>query len=257
MSTLGRRSALVVGLSLMATACGRKGPLLYPDMLIPAAPAAVVAHQSGSVVKLQFALPDKDRAGHPVQGLAGVKISRRAVDTVQKDVCRSCMTDYRLFRTLYLDHLPADTQRFGNRLIMLDSDVSAGNMYSYRVVPFTADGVDGDSSPTVEAPVASPLPAPVLTVESHPTELKLRFSSHTMISGHLVGYNLYRTTVTGAKLFKPLNGEPLKDSVYVDSALERGVKYRYSGRELLRTPGGSLVESAESAVVEGMLKDDE
>ncbi|MFA7402462.1 MAG: hypothetical protein WC007_00605 [Pelobacteraceae bacterium] len=257
MISLGRRSALVVGLSLMATACGRKGPLLYPDMLIPAAPTAVVAHQSGSVVKLQFALPDKDRAGHSVQGLAGVKISKRAVDTAQMDVCRSCMTDYRLFRTLYLDHLPADTQRFGSRLILLDSDVTAGNMYSYRIVPFTADGEDGASSPTVDATVAVPLPAPVLTIESHPTELKLRFSSHTPISGHLVGYNLYRTTLTGAKLFQPLNSEPLKGSEYVDSALERGVKYRYSGRELLRLPEGNVVESVESVAVEGMLKDDE
>ena len=96
-------SALVVGFALLATACGRKGPLIYPDMLVPAAPAAVTAQQSGSAVKLQFALPDKDRAGRPVKGVAGVKISKRSTEADQKEVCRSCTTDYRLFRTLYLD----------------------------------------------------------------------------------------------------------------------------------------------------------
>lgn len=250
-------SALVVGLSLMATACGKKGALIYPDMLAPAAPAAVTAQQSGSVVKLQFALPDKDRAGRPVQGVAGVKISRRSADTAQKDVCRSCMTDYRLFRTLYLDHFPADTQRFGNLLILLDSDVSAGNSYSYSIVPFTNDGVDGTSSPTADARVVTPLPAPALKIESLPTEIKLQISSQPLKSGSLLGYNLYRSPGASARSYQPLNREPLKGNEYVDSALERGVKYRYSARALIVLAPGDIAESAESDEVEGMLKDDE
>lgn len=251
------RSALVVGLSLLASACGRKGPLIYPDMLVPAAPAAVTAQQSGSVVKLQFSLPDKDRAGRPVKDVAGVKISKRSTDASLKEVCRSCTTDYRPFRMLYLDLLPAGTQRFGNRLILRDSDVSAGNIYSYYIASFTSDGVDGAVSAIAEVHIGPPPPAPVVNIEVFPTEVKLHFTLQPQISGQLIGYNLYRTSVTGAWSYQPLNSEPLKGNEYVDSALERGVKYRYSARALIMNESGGIAESTESQEVEGMLREDE
>lgn len=252
------RYGLVIGLSLMATACGRKGALIYPDMLVPAAPAAVSAQQSAADVKLRFTLPDKDRAGRPVQGVAGVKISRRVAETAQKNVCRSCMTDYVLFRTLYLEHLPATTQRFGNLLVVLDGDVSSGNSYSYSIVPFTADGADGAASPTAEVRVGPvPLPPPVLKIESLPTEVRLKLSVYPLIAARMLGYNLYRSSGAGPRSYLPLNREPLKGDEYVDGALERGVKYRYSVRALIVRPSGDIAESAESDTVEGMLKDDE
>ena len=250
------RSTLVVGFSLISVACGKKGPLIYPDMLVPAAPTAVTVLQSGSAVKLQFVIPDKDLAGRPVQGVSGVKISKRTAE-IDQNVCRSCLTDYLLFRTLYLDHLPANTQRFGNRLIVLDGDVNAGNLYSYRVVPFTADGVDGTSSLIAEARVIAPLPAPDLKIESFPTEVKLQISSAPMLAGSLHGYNLYRWTATVPRSYQPLNKEPLKGKEYVDSTLERDEKYHYAVRELIILPSGSMAESAESNEVEGMLKNDE
>lgn len=250
-------SALVIALSLLANACGRKGPLIYPDMLIPAAPAAVTAQQRGSAVRLQFALPDKDRAGRPVKGVAGVKISKRSTEAAREEVCRSCTTDYHLFRTLYLDLLPTDTQRFGDRLILLDSDVSAGNVYSYSIVPFTADGVDGAASAIADVRMTSPLPAPAVKIESFPTEVKLHFSWQPPISGRLLGFNLYRSSGAGSRSYQPLNKEPLQVNEYVDSALERGVKYRYVVRAVTVQESGGIAESAESQEVEGMLKDDE
>lgn len=256
MIALGR-SALVVGLSLLATGCGRKGPLLYPDMLVPAAPAAVTAQQSGSAVKLQFALPDKDLAGRPVRGVAGVKISRRVAETGQKDVCRSCMTDYRPFLTIYLDHVPVAAQRIGNRLVLFDGDVSAGNSYSYSIVPFTADGLNGASSPKVDVRVTLSLPAPLLKIESLPTEARLRFFPQSLITGRLLGYNLYRWPVGAPRPYEPLSREPLKGNEYIDAALQRGVKYRYSARAVIVLESGDVAESAESEEVEGMLKDDE
>lgn len=258
MNRLGR-SVLVVGMSLMAVACGRKGPLIYPDMLVPAAPASVTAQQSGAVVKLQFSLTDKDRAGRAVkkEGVVGVRISRKTSETGQSDICRSCMTDYRLLRTLYLDNLPAIAQRFGNRLIVLDSDVSAGNSYSYSIVPFTTDGMNGASSPIAVVRVAAPLPAPVVRIEPLPAEIKLHISFQVQVAEQVLGYNLYRSSVTGVRSYQALNREPLKGNEYIDTALERGIKYRYSARALAMRASGDIAESAESIEVEGMLKDDE
>ncbi|NTV50097.1 MAG: hypothetical protein HGA20_10715 [Geobacteraceae bacterium] len=251
------QAALLVGLSMITVACGKKGPLIYPEMLVPAAPTAVTAQQSGAVVKLQFVIPDKDGAGRPLQGFSGVKINRRATEVGQKNVCTSCLSDYRLFRTLYIDHLPANTQRLGSRLIIVDDDVSAGNIYSYLVVPFTADSVDGISSLAAEARVITPPPAPDLKIQPFPTEVKLRFSSQPVMSGTLLGYNLYRWSAVTARSYLPLNREPIKGNDYVDSNLERGLKYRYSARALIQLTSGNIAESAESNEVEGVLKDDE
>lgn len=249
-------SVLFVGMTLTTTACGKRGPLIYPDMMVPAAPAAVSAQQSGADVKLQFALSGKDRGGRPVQGLSGVKISRRVNENAQKDFCRSCMTDYLPFKTLYLDRLPANTQRFGNRLVLLDREVSADNSYSYSIIPFTVDGVDGSVSATADVRVTQPLPAPVLAIESLPAEIRLQASFQLPITGRLLlGYNIYRRIVGSAKSSMPINTEPIRGNVYVDTVIDRGVKYQYIVRAVVITASGEVVESLESPEVEGMLKD--
>lgn len=256
MSGLGRY-ALVAGLSLMATACGKKGALIYPDMLVPAAPSAVAVRQSGSAVKLSFALPGKDLAGRSLRDLAGLKISRKAAETEQQNVCRSCMADYSPFRTLYLDRLPTGTQRFGNSMMLLDGDVSAGNSYWYTIVPFTTDGMDGAPATTAVVRVVTQLPAPYLKIESLPTELRLQTSSQSTTDVTLIGYNLYRWSALNPKSYFPVNGEPLKGNEHIDTGLDRGVRYHYSARALFRLTSGDTVESAESNEVEGMLTDDE
>jgi len=251
------RAALIISFSLLTAACGRKGALIYPDMLVPAAPAAASGQQSGSAVKLQFVLPDKDMSGRPVKGVASVKISRMASEAGQKDVCRSCLTDYLPLRTLYLDHLPTDTQRFGNRLVMLDSDVKTGYSYSYRIVPFTVDDVEGAPAAISGVGVAPPVSGPDLKIESFPTEIRLQFATQPPLFGRLLGYNLYRSTAASGRSFQPLNSLPLTGNEFVDSGLERGVKYLYSARLLSELTTGNVVESLESAEVVGGLKDDE
>jgi predicted small lipoprotein YifL len=251
------RSAVVVGLSVMASACGRKGPLIYPDMMIPAAPAAVSAQQSGSVVKIKCTLPDKDRAGHQVKDIAGVKISRQTTASDQKNVCRACTTDYAPLQTYYLNSLPPTAQRFGSRLIALDSDVSEGNSYSYRIVPFTADGIDGASSMISTVRMEVPLVPPQLKLESFPTEIKVHITSQPYLNGRLLGYNLYRQLVAGNQSYQSLNQELLKDGEYVDRTLEQGVKYTYSARAVVMPISGDIAESSESQAIVGGLKEDD
>lgn len=254
---IAMRTILLAFLSLFVAGCGKKGPLIYPDMMIPAASSAVSVRQSGSAIRLQFLLPDKDRAGRPVPGLSGVKISRKTSDVDDKAVCRACVTGYMLFKTIYFDLLSADVQRYGSNVILIDNDVSQGNLYSYGIVPFTADGADGALSVSAGIKIVPEVAAPTLTVEAQPTEMILKASTQLLPSERLVGINFYRRQENGVRSFQPLNNEPYKGDTYVDRALERGVRYVYTARKLIEPEPGVVVESAESRMVAGVLKDDE
>lgn len=240
------------------TACGKKGALYYPDMLVPTVPTATSVSQIGNTAKLQFVLPDNDRSGRKLRDLAGVKINKRESISQEEQACNSCMADYHLFRKLYLDLLPDNAQRYGNRILLLDGDVSPGRTYSYVVVPFTKDGVDGLASPRVSVRLVQPTLPPVLHAEAFPTEIKISFvSMPATTAGRFVGYNLYRSKEREVLPYLPINREPLLDKDYIDSGLERNVNYRYIGRTLVEMGAGSIVESPVSNVVEGMLKNDE
>jgi predicted small lipoprotein YifL len=248
---------LTLTLVFSLTACGKKGALYYPDMLVPSAPTATSVSQIGNSVKLQFVLPDDDRVGRKLVDLAGVKINKRVSESGQEQICISCVTDYHLFRKLYLSLMTEGTYRYGNRIIVLDGDVSAGKSYSYSVVPFTKDGVDGLSSPQISVSVVQPAGAPILEAESFPTEIRISFVSLPPAVGRFLGYNIYRTKEKDTVPYQPVNREPLMGKYYIDSGLERNVRYLYMARTVFEMKTGNVLESPVSNVVDGMLKDDE
>jgi len=251
------RSLLLIAVLLSLTACGKKGALYYPDMLVPDATTVTSVGQIGSSVKLQFVLPQNDRMGRKLTDLAGVKISRRQSGSQDEGACSSCTTDYHLFRTLYLDLLPEGALRDGNRILVLDGDVSVGKTYSYRVVPFTKSGLDGLASPHVSVRLVQPTLPPIVHAESFPTEIRISCVTLLPIAGSFIGFNIYRTAKEDTVPYLPINREPLTEKDYTDSGIERNVKYRYMARTLIKLETGDVVESPLSNVVDGMLKNDE
>lgn len=252
-----RSPACLLFIALAVTACGKKGPLLYPDMLVPAAPSDVSVQQSGSSMKLSFVLPSKDQAGRNFSDLSGVKIIRKDEAAGQIPGCSSCTTDFSPFRKLNLDLLPPDTRRYGSLLVLIDADVHTGRAYSYRVAAVTKDNQEGALSAPVAAVMTLPPLPPVLQVISQPTEIQLEFSGLPPVEGVIAGYNVYRVLKGEAFPFQPLNRELLSSNRFTDVGLERGTSYSYGVRTVVRLPSGGRVESGLSNVVEGRLKDDE
>lgn len=250
-----RRLWLLLVIPLLLAACGKKGPLIYPDLLVPEPPATVTLRQSGVGMKLSFVLPQKDLAGHPLTDLAGVKVLKRETLN-QGEECNACTDAFRLFRTLYVDIQDDSVRRYGSMIMVLDSDVTATRNYAYRVVSFTKQGVEGQGSAPVTAVMVPPPRSPVLTAIPAPTEIVLQFDGRPAM-GTFVGYNLYRVPKGEAMPFLPLNKEPLPGNSYTDSGLDRRLTYRYAARTVVRMPTGELVESILSNPVEAALKDDE
>lgn len=252
-----RKLASLLLITFAITACGKKGPLVYPDLLVPAAPAGVTAQQSGNSMKLSFVLPSKDLAGRNFSGLSGAIILKRDEPSGQPPGCSACTTDFVQFRKLNLDLLPPGTQRYGSLLMLLDGDVQAGRTYSYRVSAVTKDNLEGAlSAPVVADMVVAPLP-PLLKVINQPTEIQLEFSGLLSGSGGGVGYNIYRALKGEPFPLQPLNREPVAGNRFVDVGLERGTSYVYGVRTVVRLSTGGRLESGLSNEAEGRLKDDE
>jgi predicted small lipoprotein YifL len=252
-----RKLACLLFAVFAITSCGKKGPLLYPDMLVPAAPSAVSAQQSGTSMKLSFILPTKDLAGRNFTGITGITIIKRDEPAGQNPSCSNCTTDFSPFRKLNLEPLSPNTQRYGNLLVLLDVDVQTGRLYTYRVSAVTKDNQEGTlSAPVAAVMVNTPLP-PVLQTISQPTEIQLEFAGVPPSEGVIAGYNVYRAFKGESFPFQPLNREPLADKRFVDVGLERGTTYVYGVRSVVRLPAGGMVESGLSNAVEGRLKDDE
>lgn len=252
-----RKLACLLFIAIAITACGKKGPLFYPDMLVPAAPSELSAHQSGNSIKLSFMLPSRDLAGRNLAGLSGVTILKRDEPAGQNPGCSACTDDFSLFRKFNLDLLPPDILRFGRLLMLQDSDVQAGRNYTYRVLAVTKDNQAGALSAPVAADMVDAFLPPVLQVISQPTELQLEFTGLPPREGVIAGYNVYRSVKGERFSLQPLNRELLTENRFVDVGLERGTTYVYSVRTVVRLPSGGVVESGLSNDVEGILKDDE
>jgi len=249
---------LLLALTLGLAACGKRGPLIYPDMLAPAQPTAVSVHQAGQIMKLSFVLPRKDRAGRGLDNLAGVMIHRRVSTSGQAPGCNACTADFSLFRKLFTDAPLADStvQRYGDRLLLLDSDVRTGDDYTYMVTPFTKDALEGQASAPVTASMVQPPPAPALKAQSEPTEIHLTFDAPPPRQGKLVGFNLYRAVQGESLPFVPLNREPLAGMSFVDIGLARNTGYVYAARSVVMMPNGELVESGASGEVAAQLSNE-
>ena len=246
-----------VALALSLSGCGKRGALIYPDLLVPSAPGAVSVSQSGAGIRLRLTLPATDKAGRRLLDLAGVIVGRRVDNAGHDFQCPACVSEYKPLHTLYLDTLPESVQRFGDRLMLHDGDVQVGRRYSYRLTPVTRERVEGASYSSPALELLPPIPSPSITVESLPAEIRVSFSASLPAGGDLIGYNLYRTTSNGPFPFLPLNSEPIVGTMYLDSGLERKTAYRYHVRTVARPVSGIVAESLPSDEAGGMLKDDE
>lgn len=254
-----RTLVVLMFFAVVVSGCGKKGRLIYPEMLVPSAPSNIVAQQFGDSIKLSFVLPSRDRAGRSLAPLTGVTILKRDEPVVQMPGCSACIADYILFRKLNLDLLSPGVQRYGNQLILLDGDVQAGRVYSYRITVIDKEGQEGTFSTPVTTEMVTMMSPPLLQAISQPTEIQLEVVGLPPRDGVIIGYNLYRSSQRGegAISLVPMNLEPVTGNHYVDMGLERGTTYIYGARTVMMLPSGNRVESSLSNEVEGKLKDDE
>lgn len=243
----------VVGLLAMS-GCGKKGPLVYPDLLVPEAPQAVQLEQRGKSLQLSFSLPSRDRRGRSLQSPVVIEVQRRELEPGEAGECGSCPKDYQPSARIDPD-FPSPARKVGKQLVLLDSDVKQGKRYQYRLVAVGVDGEAGVAAETVRAMVCTAPPAPNLSVKAlHGGIMQLEMQGALPDDAELVGYAIYRAAGEDELSAQPL-ATTLGTSQYQDQSVQPGVRYRYAVRMLVRRWDELLLSSELSAVVVGTLDD--
>jgi len=246
---------VMLGCCLLLGACGKKGPLIYPELLAPAAPTNITATQNNQVVRLVFNLPQVDQARRTLIDLEGLDVYRRVLKSGTKPECGACTEDFILFRKVFVVAPDGLTKLQGSQAIVTDNEVSAGHDYSYYVIPFNKDAIEGLRSALVVVGVIEPPNSPVLKAVAEPTEIKLAFEHAGTRAANFVGYNLYRSLKGQPFPLFPYARVSAKDSAYNDVGLTRSEMYRYAATAVFKSPLGNFVEGPMSAVVEIKLLD--
>ncbi|MEA5115757.1 MAG: fibronectin type III domain-containing protein [Geobacteraceae bacterium] len=231
-------------------ACGKRGPLVPPESLVPAAIKDLKVEQKGNRFLVCWSPPAKMESGGKLSGIAGFRVFRREVLPPDQD-CEDCPTAYLLLRTVDPEYLQ-DVSRAGSRYCFYDSELKSGDTYQYKVLTVDVDGVSSRDSNKVRKLKITSQSAPHLTALSIPTGVVLQWNPvHAPSGSTLEGYAVYRKQEGDVMPLFPTASLPAAVNSFEDKQMEHGVKYVYGIRSVVRT-GSETVESELSNLVEGM-----
>jgi predicted small lipoprotein YifL len=238
-------------LALLLTGCGRKGPLIPPEALVPAAISDLKVAQQGELFQISWTRPAKEEGGGPLRDLAGFRLFKREVLPAAED-CEECPSAYRLLKAVDPEYLQ-EVRRSGDLFLFSDAELRQGKTYQYKAVSLKKDGtMSRESNKARRKKVEPPLP-PVLQAKSTPTGVLLEFVAIPFPEdGVIQGYNIYRRPQGEVMPLRPLNAAPVSGNTFEDLHPERGTVYSYAVRTVALVDGEG-VESISSNETEGAL----
>jgi len=233
---------------LLCLACGKKGPLIPPDLYAPPPVSVLHVIQQGEAFRISWRAPELERRGEGNSPPAGFRIYRREAYS-PGDECSVCGVEELLIRTVELKY-PRDVERVGNLFVVVDGDVRIGKSYLYQVTPFEESGVESRDSVRVKRKMVQPPPAPTVRIGDVPAGIMLEWPSVQVTVGTLAGYNIYRLRSDERFAIRPLTPAPIMENRYEDPRMEPAMVYRYQLRAVSRIDG-ETVESDPSPPLEG------
>jgi predicted small lipoprotein YifL len=244
-----KKFCIWIGLALLLAACGKRGPLVAPEALVPAALNDLQVEQKDDRFLICWSRPGKEEWGGPLENLAGFRVFRRDVLPPDQD-CEECPNAYRQVKLIDPEYLQ-DVMRFGSRYCFFDSDLLNTKTYQYKVESFEKDGATSKSSNKVRRTKQVPPAPPVLSATKTPDGVTLRWKTPTPIPGEsLAGFTVYRKQANEVMPLSPIVTLKADSTSFADPHMEHGVLYYYAVRTVAKI-GPDLVESNLSNEVEG------
>lgn len=245
-------SLLLSTVVFLSAGCGKKGPLIYPDMLIAQAPKNITLEQTGSALRISFDMPEKDQSGHKLEDLEAFLIARRVYRESDSISCKDNFLD--LHKIDLVD--PSPVFRQGNRIVWVDTDTHRGERYQYQLKTVQKGGMRGQAVSTALATVLDPPDPPLLKAHSaFGGFIQIDLTAALQPDTSLTGFSLYRSEGADVQV-KLLASLTNSVSRYEDQSVQRGVVYRYVARMLVKRMDGVIAESELSAPVSLSVSDD-
>lgn len=225
-------------MALLLSACGRKGPLVRPEALVPDRITDFSVVQKGENLHLSWSLPKRLVSGGKLTDLAGFRLLAREIPA--DGGCPDCPDSWQQLGRFDLEFLKG-AQRVGDRLYYTDTDAKTGRTYGYRLISYT-DSATESAPAEARSTRRPPLPPPVLTATSTYLSVTLGCTPPPLPAGYVSG---------GCAVYRTKGGEPFPltpyavvptDGRYEDTLLEPGIIYTYS-ISTVATIDGQRVES--------------
>lgn len=244
-----KKLLFLLPLIVMAVACGKRGPLIPPEALVPDAVNDLRVEQKGYRFQVCWSAPRKEVWGGPLQDLAGFQVYRRVVLPAGED-CETCPTAYRLIKTVDPEYLQ-DVRRSGGLYCFYDDELEIDTLYQYKLLTLDRDGTTSRDSNKVRRTRLMPPRAPELAVQATTSGIALLWQkpAHAADTA-LEGYAIYRTREGEPHSLVPLVKLPADRTRFEDQGMEYGVTYTYSVRTIAQR-AGEQVESVPSNEVTG------
>jgi predicted small lipoprotein YifL len=246
--------AILCLLMLLPAGCGRKGPLVRPEALIPAQVTDLHATQTADRLRLSWSIPDRLEGGGKLADLSGFKLMRREVSKSGKD-CMECPDSWKLVRQINLEYLQG-VNRIGDRLFYQDNEADEGMTYHYRVIATTKSGLESRPSPAIRRTKRSPLLPPDLKATASATAIRLECSGNRLPAETREAECIFLRQKGGdASTITLISRAPINSHIE-DIGLESGTTYTYTAA-INATVDGDPMESPLSEPITARLAEPE
>jgi len=207
--------------------CGKKADPIPKGLAVPEDVTDLKGEVKDGVLFISFTVPYKNKDGTEAKRLKGFKLFK-----VRGDY----MGTFELIKDIRL----SDTYGFtihGGRLYTFDDDLAEGNVYSYKVIPYTDTFRCNDSNTYTIKWESTPDKPKIIGVEESDGSIEITWKGQPGLM-----YNVYRRIGNEYPLF-PVNDRPLTITHFMDTGLENDKTYIYEVRAL-REKNGILWEGS-------------
>jgi predicted small lipoprotein YifL len=231
---------LVIALS----GCGRKGPLIPPEALVPATVNNLAVLQQGADLRLDWTAPSREKGGRALRDLTGFRLQRRDLAGDGSD-CALCEETWKLLTNIDVE-LPGATRRQGSDFTYFDRGLPVGSTVQYRLTALSRSGGKSDPATSKQLKVLPPVAAPAITATATAEGVGIAFTFAVPPGAKLRGYHVYRRQDPDEEPSRPFTGQPVAGPLWLDRQVQPGQSYRYRATALVES-GGETVESLPSA----------
>jgi hypothetical protein len=225
--------------------CGKVGPPLPPEILIPRPVVDLTSRQIGPDVRLTWTLP-----AFNLNGTKATTIQR--IDVYRQTVPLSSLTpgteessrQFQGSKIMSIDMVNRDAFTEQGQMVFidqfpgLDPETLSSSQLLYAVKVMNKKKQDaGFSNLAVRQWLAVPSAIPHINFKAEETQIVLSWDippSTASSGGSIVGYNIYRGAQSGVIPSAPLNEAPIVNPRYEDRNFQFGTTYYYTVRSVVR-----------------------